>query len=285
MGSRQSRLLKILYCLIGIAVLIYSGNVVWIIVMHIWHGAPQEGRVDDAMPKEDQLYAMMTKGFESANKKAAYRNINDLQQPFQFHKARKWAATDARNLCVSCHGEIPHHEKKETRAFLNMHASFMACETCHIRFENQPPMRFVWYDRNTGDEHEKTTLERFSDVGDYPYKLLPVGNDGRRIYDNEKMKEYVTQFKSNTKTMSLADRKAAVERVHRPMAEVEKFLSCEECHTSDREKGYLPFRQVGYSERRIHQLVGNEVVGMIKNYKEFYLPRLLRPNEEPESEN
>lgn len=127
---------------------------------------------------------------------------------------------------------------------------------------------------------ERIDLTHFN--GHTLYKILPIQRDGTRLYDTEKMKQYVAQFKSNVTQMSPPDKQAALKVIHEPMTEVKTSVTCDECHKSDGDTTYLPFKQIGYPERRVNQLVGKEVVGMIDKYKKFYLPKFLVPNEEAE---
>lgn len=282
MSSRQSSPLKIVYCIMGIALLLCSGYIVGILVMHIWHKAPGGEHVDADMAKGDRLFKEMTERPEVGNQTAAYKNINAIQRSYDFHKVERTAVLDSQNLCVSCHGDIPHYKKKETRAFLNMHAFFMACETCHIRSKSGMETKFVWYDKTTGEETEKINLNHF--LGNTPYKLMPVGKDGTRLYDSERMVKYVAEFKSKAGKMMPSEKGEALEVIHETRAEINDSVKCGECHKSDRAAGYLPFEQIGYPERRTNQLVGNEVVGMIGKYKNFYLPGFLIPKTEAGSE-
>ncbi len=50
---------------------------------------------------------------------------------------------------------------------------------------------------------------------------------------------------------------------------------CEDCHQS--EKPLLPLEALGYPRERVDSILSTEVVGMIKKYTEFYMPRMLQP--------
>lgn len=282
MSSGQVGPLKILYSLIGISILLYSGYIVGILVMHIWHKNPKSRHIDAGMTKEEKLFKEMIDGVETVHNVTAYKNMDGRHRTYNFHKTERLATPDSRNLCVSCHGDIPHDKKKETRAFLNMHSFFMACETCHIRSESRSETRFIWYNKTTGEESEKIDLSLF--LGNTPFKLMPVKKDRTRFYDSEQMRKYVAKFKSKLGEMIPSEKSAALEVVHRPMNPVKDAVKCDECHKSDRDGAYLPFERIGYPERRTNQLVGNEVVGMIDKYKKFYIPNLLIPKEAAESE-
>ncbi len=64
-----------------------------------------------------------------------------------FHLIPPWFSPDRANGCADggCHEALPHAERKETRAFLNMHATFMDCQVCHA--EAQPAAEsLAWMD-------------------------------------------------------------------------------------------------------------------------------------------
>ncbi len=60
---------------------------------------------------------------------------NELQRgPLaHFHAIPSWYEPDPGNSCTTsgCHSPLPHGERKEVRAFLNMHTTFIDCQTCH----------------------------------------------------------------------------------------------------------------------------------------------------------
>ncbi|MCD8567453.1 MAG: cytochrome C, partial [Geovibrio sp.] len=73
---------------------------------------------------------------------------------------------------------------------------------------------------------------------------------------------------------------ASLKVIHRPMTKLEDSVKCNECHNPNVNEAYLPLREIGYTDRRMAQIVGNEVAGMIDRYKEFYIPNFLKPSEE-----
>lgn len=282
MSKRHFKPLKILYCVIGIAFLIYSGYVVGVLVLHIWHKAPHGDHAATDTIKEKELYKTMVKGLEIEVGEASFKKLDDADRLYDYHKSESKTAFDSQNLCISCHGDIPHYKKKETRAFLNMHAFFMACETCHIRAENRMETKFIWYNKISGKEIRKINLDHF--LGNTNYKIMPVKRDGSKIYATEKMVKYVDEFKLNVAGMLSAEKITGLENIHKPIVEIKNSVGCNECHKSDSYTAYLPFKQIGYPERRTNQLVGNEVVGMIDKYKKFYLPTFMTPKKEADSE-
>lgn len=68
------------------------------------------------------------------------------QEPYQrgplahYHVIPTWYSPDDGNSCAGsgCHQSLPHGERKESRAFLNMHSTFVDCQVCHVEQELQP---------------------------------------------------------------------------------------------------------------------------------------------------
>ena len=54
-----------------------------------------------------------------------------------FHIIPPWYSPDPANTCTDagCHEPLPHGERKEDRAFLNMHTTFVDCQVCHLDAE------------------------------------------------------------------------------------------------------------------------------------------------------
>ncbi len=71
-----------------------------------------------------------------------------------FHQIPPWFQADHAEDCTTsgCHLPLPHGKKVETRAFLNMHATFLDCSICHT-FPNEPKtLKTAWYDLIDGGE-------------------------------------------------------------------------------------------------------------------------------------
>ncbi|ADD67567.1 hypothetical protein Dacet_0787 [Denitrovibrio acetiphilus DSM 12809] len=283
--SRKPTILKKIYCILGIALMVYCGYIVEILVMHIWHKAPHSEHSDVVMTEDDRLFKEMLEGVEKDHKGVARKDMNETHKLYEFHKSERKAVLDTQSLCVACHGDVPHDKKKEIRAFLNMHTFFMACETCHIKTGEGVETKFVWYDKQSGEQKDTIGLNVY--LGDTPYKLLPLkkGVEDGRIYDTDPMIKYVAEFRANVTNMLPSAKSASLKVIHRPMSELKDVVRCDDCHTKDRATAYLPYKEIGYPDRRVDQLIGNEVVGMIEKYKKFYLPDFLIPKEETESEN
>jgi hypothetical protein len=78
------------------------------------------------------LYA----GDERVKQYLGYRVMDTVRIEGHYHHIDFDIKPDKRSYCIKCHGDMPHKKVKEVRAFWNMHAFFMACETCHTRFDD-----------------------------------------------------------------------------------------------------------------------------------------------------
>lgn len=64
---------------------------------------------------------------------AAARNELQRGPLAHFHAIPTWYSPDPGTGCTEagCHGALPHGKRKEVRAFLNMHTTFVDCQVCH----------------------------------------------------------------------------------------------------------------------------------------------------------
>jgi len=65
---------------------------------------------------------------------AARQSRFDRGPMAHFHIIPAWYSPDPANTCTAagCHEPLPHGERKEDRAFLNMHTTFVDCQLCHL---------------------------------------------------------------------------------------------------------------------------------------------------------
>ncbi|GIK17509.1 MAG: hypothetical protein BroJett003_24730 [Planctomycetota bacterium] len=83
---------------------------------------------------------------------AGLRTAEHARAPLShYHRLDTWIQPDRANNCTTsgCHPPLPHAERKEVRAFLNMHATSLHCGVCHMQTEEQP-LNLTWYDPATG---------------------------------------------------------------------------------------------------------------------------------------
>ncbi len=212
-----------------------------------------------------------------------YQVLEQKQLLGHFHIVDIQLKPDTRNYCISCHGDIPHDKFKDLRAFGNMHASFIACQTCHIRLEgDQATHIFKWYDRATG-QIVPSPVKDGALPGTYNAKIIPFERvDGalQRI-DSQARIDFAAEYRKQEQSLSEVQKSKAKKIIHQQVSK--QPYMCESCHVQ--QGSLLPFEELGYSKQRIDAFVGTEVIGMIKNYTQFYLPHILEPgigSHEPE---
>ena len=205
-----------------------------------------------------------------------YRILEEQRIKGHFHHIGFDIGPDRRSYCVDCHGDMPHDAVKELRAFLNMHAFFIACETCHVKLEK--PKRtgvFKWYDRVTG-KIVKSPVKEFS-PGTYRAKIIPFeapegGGEPRRVDYQERI-DFAREYRERENKLTEAQKSRAKKLIHNIVSK-QPYI-CEDCH--QKEAPLLPLEALGYPKERIDSITSTEVVGMIKNYTKFYMPRMLHP--------
>ncbi len=203
-----------------------------------------------------------------------YRILEEARIEGHFHHIGFDIGPDNRSYCVKCHGDMPHDAVKELRAFLNMHAFFVGCQTCHVKLEKTETTGvYKWYDRKTGDIVESPVKD--NTPGTYNSKLIPFEKvDGKLVrVDSDERIEFAEEYRAHEKSLTEAQKSRAKKLIHKVVSK--KPYLCEDCH--QKEKPILPFEAIGYSKERIDSITSTEVVGMIKNYTQFYMPSMLQP--------
>jgi hypothetical protein len=206
-----------------------------------------------------------------------YKVIEEQRIEGHFHHIGFEIGPDKRSYCIECHGDMPHDDVKELRAFLNMHAFFINCMTCHVRLEK--PQRtgvYKWYDRTTGLIVDSPVKR--SKPGTYKAKIIPFERteDGKLVrLDSEDRIAFALEYRKKEKTLTEAQRSRAKKLIHNIVSK-QPYI-CEDCH--QKESPLLPFEELGYPKKRIDSITSTEVIGMIKKYTEFYMPRMLHPGE------
>jgi len=83
---------------------------------------------------------------------AGVRATENPREPLShYHRFGAWFEPDRFNDCTrsGCHGALPHYRRKESRAFLNMHATSLHCGVCHF-VNDGARLDLTWYDLDTG---------------------------------------------------------------------------------------------------------------------------------------
>ena len=218
---------------------------------------------------------------QTATTDLGYMVIEEQYVQGHFHHVGMKVEADSSSVCIRCHGAVPHDRAKSIRAFLNMHAFYMGCETCHVRPEaaGEGPWIFRWYNKDTGEAIPNppgvATLDEAM-YGNYSAKLSPgkIDSNGQfRFLNGPKELGFVNKYLKEEDRLNDTQKSKMKKVIHRNVNE--DPLLCDGCHTI-KEEPYIPFAELGYPEERLHELTSTEVVGMIEKYKEFYIPEFLR---------
>ncbi|MBD3649522.1 MAG: hypothetical protein HUJ31_19175, partial [Pseudomonadales bacterium] len=194
---------------------------------------------------------------------------------------------DQASSCVRCHGNVTHNESKEVRAFLNMHSFFLACETCHSRpEEGAAAWTFRWSDKEDGSitpnppllaeievAYREGKIDKLYPVyGNYGAKIVPGRIDGEefKLLHGEDDMEFAERYIREHERLQ-DEQKSKLKRIIHTNVSL-RPVDCEDCHISD--QGYLPFEELGYPPSSLVELKDNAVVGMLKKYEQFHMPRL-----------
>ena len=195
----------------------------------------------------------------------------DTKQHFHNLDETVFKTANSPSVCMKCHGSYPHSKSKKIRAFLNAHAYFMACEVCHLEDKKRNFASFKWLDDKTGKV-----------MNFYPTKLkakiipVEVVNGSIQRLDESSDREFVDKYLALRDSLDADQEAAAKVRMHKNVSDTS--ITCNECHTSENIP-YIPYDELYYSQQRIDDLAGTNIVGMINKYKRFYIPNLLNQSE------
>ena len=215
---------------------------------------------------------------------AAARQSEDMEKHRHFHiiapEYPRWPE-ELRPVCFICHSDFPHSKSKRTRSLMNLHTQFLVCETCHIKKKPGAVVDYRWYDPTEknpkgpfyGTSYDPKTgslsrgknlmariapFRRMNNTGNFQSEILqqdaPMARDYMRIRDK----------------LSPEERGVITTKFHEKIKP--KGHDCKDCHS---EKSILNFKQLGFSDNRAAHLKTLSVVGLISEYKEFYIPEFF----------
>jgi hypothetical protein len=205
-----------------------------------------------------------------------YRVMDTIRIEGHFHHIDFDIKPDKRSYCIKCHGDMPHKKVKEVRSFWNMHAFFMACETCHTRFDDpkSPPV-YKWYDRETGQIVPSPVAG--ARPGAYNSKIVPFEMENGSLVrvDSDQRIAFADEYIKVSSTLTELQKTKGLNMIH--SVDTKKPYVCADCHQKD--KPVLSLKELGYPPERIASIESNEVVGMIDKYKTFFMPDFLKPGQ------
>ena len=288
----MKKFLKKLYILLFMAITVFLSVVIWhLTFQHI---------VDERNQRKQtlEIMAMREKNKKSTDGIDFKKDILDTEERVKhylgnnkildekkleghFHHIGFDFKPDKQSYCAGCHSDFPHDKVEAIRAFTNMHASFIACETCHVKSgDNIKIVAYKWYDRTTGKIVESPVKEGVN-PGAYEAKIIPFEEINGKVIriDSPERRKFAMEYKENENTLSDIQKVKSKKIIHQIVSA--KPHTCEDCH--QKEAPLLPFKELGYSQKKIDAFISTEVVGMIRNYTQFYIPRILHPGFEDDS--
>jgi len=202
-----------------------------------------------------------------------------------FHNVPKvdLLAQGKRPICYSCHSDYPHAKKPMIRSLLNMHTQFVGCMTCHADerkvVENSITLRWLNYSGITvkgkpfGIDVDPATGSLL-DTDDYFSKIVAYTSlNGREsLLEITEDAPEAQEFIKLRSQLSDQDMGAIKKAFHSQVSNVGRF--CTRCHAAETES-FIPYRALGFSEKRINALTNVNIVGIVQKYKEFYLPSIF----------
>ena len=206
-----------------------------------------------------------------------YRFVREAATSDHYHRIVMNVQPDTVSHCISCHGDLPHGTSEKTRAFLNMHNLYFACQVCHMRTrpDGAAPVYF-WADRGSGKPVDAPELGT-TPIDQLGIKLTPCEtcdtdpDPGRIVREQDSYRALITRLRNSA--TSRADKQEMVKSIHRNVSD--KPIACAECH--NRDDPYLPLERIGYPSIRAKLVSSDQITKLINEYKEFYAPVSLRP--------
>lgn len=191
-----------------------------------------------------------------------------------------------KNVCFECHGDFPHSKQRMVRSLLNMHTQFIGCMTCHADPDKiaADELQFQWLNYSGISVKGKpfgTDIDPHSGslilTDDYYSKIVVYNKtvDAGNLLEITEDRSDVQEFIKIKDTLSDHDRDAMKKRFHKDIKSKGRF--CPACH-SDEKKAFLPYRQLGFSDKRVSELTNLNISGLVSKYEKFYIPNLFETN-------
>jgi hypothetical protein len=141
---------------------------------------------------------------------------------------------------------------------------------------------FGWVDIETGDYCPNPDIAE-GVWGEYGAKIVPLKDNGEnpQPVKLEEEQEFSAEFRQRINNLNDSQKVVGNKYIHRKC--IEEPVKCSDCHNA--EKPFLPYTSLGYSEERAAFLVSSEVVDLVKRYETFYMPNLLKPQQQEERQS
>lgn len=247
------------------------------IVITVFGSHHAEASHDNATGASERSKFLEELILENTNDKTFYRGFRltaEKEIKKHYHRIELKFTPDDKSHCIRCHGDFPHGSSKKQRSFLNMHALYFACQTCHMRPEKDEELQYFWYNRE-GDVVVTPQINIYP-ADHLGLKLMPrhTGLDAQPIKDVEAEIDFAIEFLKELKngTLNMDEKQKALKQIHKNKPE--EPVGCAECH--NKTNPFISFKRAGYSSQRAKELLSDDITNMINKYKEFFLPSFVK---------
>ena len=274
--GQWKKYLLVLY--VGMWILILTGALIWLTMFLVGTLGDPFAKKEARAPKMDVFDSVV-----ALTEKKVVRYLGDWEflepkLPGHFHHVGRWYQSDKWNFCVKCHGPTPHSKAPQQRAFLNMHNLFISCQVCHVRDqEGVSPTRFGWVDITKGQLCSNPEMAE-GVWGEYGAKIIQLKGteENPQPLSLDEEEDFAITFRKRVD--SLDDRQKVIGNKFIHKRCIDTPVRCGDCHNTD--KAFLPYTALGYSTDRSDFLVSSEVVDLVARYETFYMPNLLKADEQ-----
>ncbi len=234
------------------------------------------------------VYAMLFKHEKEPEGPKLLAKLDIIRQKEKikhFHNSPKenLLSQGKRPICYTCHSDFPHAKRPMIRTLLNMHTQYVGCMTCHTNDRKVPEknMRLRWLNYSgikvkgkpfgTDVDPQGGYLQETDDFYSKIVAYTTVNGKETLLEITEDAPE-AQEFIKLRSQLSDQDMGAIKKAFHSQVSAVGRF--CTRCHAPEGES-FLPFRELGFSEKRIAALTNVNIVGITQKYKEFYIPTIF----------
>ena len=187
-----------------------------------------------------------------------------------------------KSVCFYCHGDFPHFEVRMIRTLLNMHTQFIGCMTCHADPDqvDEDKLTLRWLNTSGIEVQGPPFGTDFNpetgfliQTDDYFSRIVPFlsENGSENSLEVTEDDPVAQEFIRVQEQLRGPDKAAVKKSFHRLVAAKGRF--CTRCHTEP-DKSFIPFEELGFSQRRIGELTSLNIIGLVQKYKRFYMPNL-----------
>ena len=164
---------------------------------------------------------------------------------------------------------------------MNLHTQFLVCETCHLKEKPGTEVVYRWYDPmnknpkgpfyGTSYDPQTESLSRGKNLMARIAPFWKTANaDSFQPAILQQDAPLAKDFIKVRDKLSPEEREAVKNKFHEDIKS--KGFDCVKCHS---ENSILDFRQLGFADNRASNLKTLSVVGMLSEYKEFYIPEFF----------